>query len=231
MIEKEIERLYELIRFEEKKLEIQNQIKMTLDEKRKLEENKEKRDKWILRACRSLLAFCLAIVGAIISFINPFVQLFMFLVLLVLLDFLLGKVFAIFQRLQLSKVIKWLIKTYKRDEINLMSQYSRKLENLNRLIERRENDQKELIEIIKQKAAFLPSSFHNLESFQSLYDYLHFGQATELESALYLHEQRFRHEENMEISPRLLLQTTTSESTIKRNEGALRRKSTKNRQT
>nr|WP_295972239.1 hypothetical protein [uncultured Bacillus sp.] len=55
------------------------------------------------------------------------------------------------------------------------------------------------VEKIKQKAAFLPSSYHNLSSFQSLYDYLYYGQADTLGEALHLHEQQVRHEESMKI--------------------------------
>lgn len=196
-MEREIERLYELIRLEEEKLKIKAKLDEALNRKGKMEEKKRKRDQWLMRAIQSLLALYLSIAGAVSLFKNPFVQLFMLIIFLLLLNFLLGKVFMIFKWLQVEKVFTLLKKFFKRDMNTPSSRYSQKLKEVKGEIQTFENDLQEHAEKIKQKAFFLPSVFHNLESFQSLHDYLYFGQAERLESALLLHEQRFRHEENI----------------------------------
>ncbi len=73
-------------------------------------------------------------------------------------------------------------------------------------VERYDAKDNELVDKIKQKAAFLPSIYHNLSSFQSLYDYLYYGQADTLGEALHLHEQQVRHEESMKIYQEIRLE-------------------------
>lgn len=199
MLEREIERLYELIRLEEEKLKIKAKLDEALNKKGKMEEKKKKRDQWLIRAIQTVLALYLSIAGAVSLFKNPFVQLFMLIIFLLLFNFLLDKVFAIFKWLKVGKVFTLLKKLFKRDQnhSSSRSRYSQKLKEVKTEIQQLENELQEQAEKIKQKANFLPSIFHNLESFQSLHDYLYFGQAERLESALLLHEQRFRHEENI----------------------------------
>lgn len=199
MIEREIDRLYELIRLEEKKREIENKIAELIKKKAKLEESRRKRQWWLLRACRSLLAILLALIGSSNSVETPYARLLLFFGLLILLDFLLGRVIAVFQRLQVHKVFQLIKKLMKRDEDHVVvrSRYKRAMDKLGRQMSKYEKDLGELVEKIKQKAAFLPANFQNLESYQSLFDYLYFEQVESFESALLLHGQQFRHNEHM----------------------------------
>lgn len=200
-----LNRLYELIGLEEQRLANNKKFTEAFDERKKLEDTirsveSQPKEKHI--HVRPLLAaLCLAIVIAIILFENLFVQLFMCLVFAYPFYLLFGKVSTMLKRikdpdenisqLRDSTYIEDLKKSVQRYEIE---------------VERYDAKDNELADKIKQKAAFLPSVYHNLSSFQSLYDYLYYGQADTLGEALHLHEEQVRHEENMKMYQEIRLE-------------------------
>ncbi|MBB6447599.1 hypothetical protein [Bacillus benzoevorans] len=199
MLKQEIlNRLYELIGLEEQRLTNNRKFAEVFNEKRNLEETIRKSEtqpkQKYARVLPVLSALCLSIVIAIILFENLFVQFIMCLVFVYPLTLLFGKAYMMIKRIKATDENIFFLKnsTYIEELKKDIQKYEIEVEKY----EAKEND---FVDKIKQKAAFLPSSYHNLSSFQSLYDYLYYGQADTLGEALHLHEKQVRHEESMKI--------------------------------
>jgi DNA repair exonuclease SbcCD ATPase subunit len=193
-----LNRLYELIGLEEQRLANNRKFAEVLNEKKNLEKivrnNETSPKQKYARVLPMLSALCLSIVIAIILFENPYVQLIMCLVFAYPLYLLFAKAFIMVKRIKAKDDSMYFLQnsTY-------IEELKKDIQKYEIEVEKYETKENEFVEKIKQKAAFLPSSYHILSSFQSLYDYLYYGQAETLGEALHLHEQQVRHEENMKM--------------------------------
>jgi hypothetical protein len=200
-----LNRLYELIGLEEQRYANNKKLAETLNEKRNLEKtirNSETQPKEKpIRLRPTLIALGLSIVGVAVLFEGFFLQLIMCLTFVIPLSFLLGKASTMLKRIKAPG-----------EDISLLEE-STYIEDLKKSIQRYESEvekyearESEFASQIKPKAAFLPSIYHNLSSFQSLYDYLYYEQADTLGEALHLHEQQVRHKESLEIYQEIRLE-------------------------
>ena len=200
-----LNRLYELIGLEEQRLANNKKFAEVFDAKRNLEKTirdseTQPKQKYAF-VLPMLSALCLSIVIAIILFENLFVQLIMCFGFAYPLYLLFGKAFTIIKRIKATDGNDYPLKdgTY-------IENLKKDIEKYELEVERYDAKDNELVEKIKQKAAFLPSIYHNLSSFQSLYDYLYYEQADTLGEALHLHEQQVRHEESLKIYQEIRLE-------------------------
>ena len=200
-----LNRLYELIGLEEQRLTNNKKFAEVFDQKRNLEETirsseaqpEEKR----IRVRPLLAALCLAIFIAILLFENLYVQLIMCLVFVYPLYLLFSKASTMVKRIKATDE-----NVYFLQNSTYIEELKKDVQKYDLEVERYDAKDNELVDKIKQKAAFLPSIYHNLASFQSLYDYLYYGQADTLGEALHLHEQQVRHEESLKIYQEIRLE-------------------------
>ena len=200
-----LNRLYELIGLEEQRLANNRKFAEVFNQKSNLEKiirsSETKPEEKKKRALPLIVAIGLSVILALLLFENLFVQLLMCLIFIYPFYLLFRKASTMLKRISATDDSVFYLQnsTY-------IADLKKDIEKYEIEMERYDGRDNELVEKIKQKAAFLPSIYHNLSSFQSLYDYLYYEQAETLGEALHLHEQQVRHQENMEIYQEIRLE-------------------------